>query len=127
MNTTDKAYLREIVRNITKAIFNGKSYFIYDCYRFDIKDHESSFQFGDRECRNLGIVPPPELTYAITPAWTIYYIPKCSDVRKIEFEKHIASYRLANTVVYKILPKIDYKIRVLVNTEEVEKILSVLE
>ena len=126
MDAIDEEYLRKLHEYLTEELFKGKPYFIYERYRFEIKDYEYASPVDMREFRNLGIIPPPELRYAITPTWTSYEVLMYNDAQE-SHAKFFACNKLAHEFVYNMLPEIDRKIRILVSNEEVEKILSVLE
>lgn len=126
MYSIDEEYLEKLQKYLTDALFKGKPYFIYERYRFQLEDYEYASPVDMREFRRIGIFPPPELTYAITPTWTTYEVLRNMDMTE-SYGRMIACDRLAHEFVYKMLPEIDRKIRILVSNEEVEKILSVLE
>ena len=126
MYSIDEDYLEKLQKYLTEALFKGKPYFIYERYRFQLEDYEYASPVDMREFRRIGILPPPELTYVITPTWTMYEVLRNMDMTE-SYGRMIACDKLAHEFVYKMLPEIDRKIRILVSNEEVEKILSVLE
>lgn len=126
MDAIDEEYLRKLHEYLTIELFKGEPYFIYERYRFEIKDYEYASPVDMREFRRIGILPPPELRYAITPTWTTYEVLRNMDMTE-SYGRMVACDKLAGEFVYKMLPEIDRKIRILVSNEEVEKILSVLE
>ena len=126
MYTIDKEYLEKIHKYLTEALFKGKPYFIYERYRFQLNDYEYASPVDMREFRRIGIVPPPELTYAITPTWTTYGVLRNMNMTE-SYGRMVACDKLAHQFVYYMLPEIDRKIRILLSNEEVDKILSVLE
>ena len=126
MDSIDEEYLGKLHKYLTDAIFKGKPYFIYDRYRFEIKDYEYASPVDMREFRRIGIFPPPELGHAITQTWTTYEVLRNMDMTE-SYGRMIACDRLAHEFVYKMLPEVDRRIRILVSNEEVDKILSVLD
>jgi hypothetical protein len=126
MDAIDREYLEKIHEYLTDAIFKGKPYFIYDRYRFQIKDYEYASPVDMREFRRVGILPPPELEYAIKPTWVTYEVLRNMEMTE-SYGRMVACDRLAREFVYKMLPEIDRRIRILVSNEETERILSVLD
>ena len=126
MDSIDEEYLEKLQKYLTEALFKGKPYFIYERYRFQIRDYEYASPVDMREFRVIGILPPPELEYAITQTWTTYEVLRNMDMTE-SCERLMACDRLARDFVYKTLPEIDHRIRILFSNEEVEKILSMLE
>lgn len=126
MDAIDEEYLRKLHKYLTEVIFESKPYFIYDRYRFEIKDYEYASPVDMREFRRLGILPPPELTNVINPTWTTYEVLRNMDMTE-SYGRLIACDRLAYAFVYEMLPEVDRKIRILVSNEETERILSVLD
>ena len=126
MDAIDEEYLGKLHKYLTEALFKGKPYFIYERYRFKIEDYEYASPVDMRAFRRIGILPPPELTYAITPTWTTYEVLRNMDMTE-SYGRMVACDKLAGEFVYRMLPEIDHTIRILVSNEEVDKILSVLE
>ena len=126
MDSIDEEYLRKLQEYLTAELFKGKPYFIYERYRFVIDDYEYASPVDMRAFRRIGILPPPELTYVINPTWATYEVLRNMDMTE-SYGRLIACERLAHDFVYKTLPEIDRKIRILTSNEEVEKILSVLD
>ena len=126
MDAIDEEYLEKIHKYLTEALFKGKPYFIYARHRFQIKDYEYASPVDMREFRRIGILPPPELEYVIKPTWATYEVFRNMDMTE-SYGRLMACDRLAHEFVYKMLPEIDRRIRILVSNEEVENILSVLD
>lgn len=126
MDSIDEEYLSKLHKYLTEELFKGRPYFIYERYRFQLKDYVYASPVDMREFRRIGILPPPELEYAITPTWTTYEVLRNMNMTE-SYGRMVACDRLAGEFIYKMLPEVDRKIRILVSNAEVEKILSVLE
>ena len=126
MDAIDEEYLRKLHEYLTEELFKGRPYFIYERYRFQLKDYVYASPVDMREFRRIGILPPPELEYVITPAWTTYEVLRNMNMTE-SYGRMVACDKLAGEFVYRMLPEIDHTIRILVSNEEVDKILSVLE
>ena len=125
MDAIDEEYLRKLHKYLTEVIFESKPYFIYERYRFEIKDYVYASPVDMREFRRMGIISPPELEFTVGSRWTLYEVFRNSDIKS--YGRLIACSKLARLFVYEMLPEIDRKIRIMVSNEEVEKALSVLE
>lgn len=126
MDSIDEEYLRKLHEYLTEELFKGKPYFIYERYRFQLRDYEYVSPVDMREFRRIGILPPRELEYVITPTWVTYEVLRNMDMTE-SYGRLRACDRLAHEFVYKMLPEVDKRIRILVSNEEVDKILSVLD
>lgn len=126
MDAINREYLEKIHEYLTDAIFRGKPYFIYDRYRFKIEDYEYASPVDMREFRRLGILPPPELMNSLTQTWATYEVLRNMDMTE-SYWRMVACDRLAWEFVYKMLPEIDRRTRILMSNDEIEKVLDVLD